>query len=119
MKKKNKKIKYILVLALLALFFAGVCFAEVYQCPFRLAFGIPCPCCGMTRAVRSACMGHFGQSFHYHPLWPLFLLVLGGEVLYEFKVFKNKSLWNNILPGLAGVLILICYGIRMYLGVDI
>lgn len=38
-------------------------------CMLRTLTGIPCPGCGMTRAVLSALHGDFGAAFAYHPLW--------------------------------------------------
>ncbi len=37
-------------------------------CPMRLLTGLPCPGCGITRAVILFITGHFTQSFSMHPL---------------------------------------------------
>ena len=36
-------------------------------CPLRAATGIPCPLCGMTRAVVAAVHGHIGTSLAFNP----------------------------------------------------
>ena len=36
-------------------------------CPLRAATGVPCPFCGMTRAVVAAVHGHFGTSLAFNP----------------------------------------------------
>jgi hypothetical protein len=36
-------------------------------CPLRAATGIPCPLCGMTRAVVAAVHGHVGASLAFNP----------------------------------------------------
>jgi hypothetical protein len=36
-------------------------------CPLRAATGVPCPFCGMTRAVVAAVHGHIGQSLAFNP----------------------------------------------------
>jgi hypothetical protein len=36
-------------------------------CPLRAATGIPCPFCGMTRAVVAAVHGHIGTSLAFNP----------------------------------------------------
>jgi hypothetical protein len=36
-------------------------------CPLRSATGIPCPFCGMTRAVVAAVHGHLGSSLAFNP----------------------------------------------------
>ncbi|MCR5849802.1 MAG: DUF2752 domain-containing protein [Bacteroidaceae bacterium] len=37
-------------------------------CPTRLIWGIPCPACGTTRAVRAIFHGEWLASLHYNPL---------------------------------------------------
>ncbi len=37
-------------------------------CPFLTLTGLPCPGCGLQRAVRALFTGHPLQSFLYHPL---------------------------------------------------
>jgi hypothetical protein len=36
-------------------------------CPLRAATGVPCPLCGMTRAVVAAVHGHLGTSLAFNP----------------------------------------------------
>ena len=36
-------------------------------CPLRAATGIPCPLCGMTRAIVAAVQGHIGTSLAFNP----------------------------------------------------
>jgi hypothetical protein len=36
-------------------------------CGFKLLTGLPCPTCGMTRALCHALHGHWSQSFTSHP----------------------------------------------------
>ena len=48
-----------------------------YHCPFLYFFGVPCPGCGMTRALIKACTFDFKAAFYYHPL---FLLVIIAAV---------------------------------------
>jgi membrane-associated PAP2 superfamily phosphatase len=37
------------------------------SCPLRAVTGIPCPFCGMTRAVIAAAHGHVGTSLAFNP----------------------------------------------------
>ena len=45
-------------------------------CPLRTLTGIPCPFCGMTRAVTAAMQGHLWASLRYQPAG-LLLLAFG------------------------------------------
>jgi Protein of unknown function (DUF2752) len=44
-------------------------------CPFRLATGLPCPFCGMTRSLFSLGQGRVDASFDLSPVGPLLPLV--------------------------------------------
>ena len=55
-----------------------------YVCPLRTITGIPCPFCGMTRAVVAATHGHIVTSLRYNPAGILLValaiaLVVGGR----------------------------------------
>lgn len=43
------------------------------MCPTVLVFGVPCPGCGMTRALCHVTHGYFLEAFAFNALWPLFL----------------------------------------------
>ena len=46
-------------------------------CVFLYFLGIPCPGCGMTRALAAVLRGDAASAFSFHPLWwtlPLLLL---------------------------------------------
>jgi Protein of unknown function (DUF2752) len=44
-------------------------------CPFRALTGIPCPLCGMTRAVVAAAHGHLLESLRFNPAGILVVLL--------------------------------------------
>ena len=48
-------------------------FAEF--CPMKILTGIPCPGCGMTRAIFLMLTGHFSESFEMHPMALLWILL--------------------------------------------
>jgi hypothetical protein len=55
-----------------------------WRCPVLLVAGVPCPTCGMTRAVRLALHGDLAGATRVHPLvWlavPVVALFLGVEL---------------------------------------
>jgi hypothetical protein len=48
----------------------GACavWLDVPLCPTAALLGIPCPGCGLTRAVLSALRGNWIEALHFHPL---------------------------------------------------
>jgi hypothetical protein len=52
-----------LLAALIGVFLLG--------CPFYEIFGIPCPCCGVTRAWLAFFRGDINLAFRYHALFPI------------------------------------------------
>ncbi len=62
-----------LILSLLGLALSLILFDGL--CPIRRAFGIPCPGCGMTRAVLALLQGDPMQATRFHPMvWALPLI---------------------------------------------
>ena len=88
MEKKNL-IKIISFIAV-----SGIILLVFYHCPFLYFFGIPCPGCGMTRALISAAKLDFNAAFYYHPLF--FLVLLSAikdfeySVLYKIKIIVQQ-----------------------------
>jgi len=81
-------------------------------CPLRTTTGIPCPFCGMTRAVVAAVHGNFADSLRFNPLGiaillaaiavlvrpqllririPVWPLVIGGALLWGYNVAFNPT----------------------------
>ena len=74
-------------------------------CILRRLTGIPCPGCGMTRALLCAAQLRFADAFRYHMMvWSVPILVLA--LLKDGKLFQSKRA-NSILYGilLAGFLL--------------
>ncbi|MBV9867888.1 MAG: DUF2752 domain-containing protein [Abitibacteriaceae bacterium] len=58
-------------------------------CMFYRLTGLPCPGCGMTRAVVCCAHGLWSEAVFYHPLGPLFFMALVGIALAPLI----RSLW--------------------------
>ena len=54
-------------------------------CPFKMATGLPCPGCGLTRASVAFLHGDLSASFHFHPL--------GAPIVIALALFALADLW--------------------------
>ena len=83
-KIKNPKEKLLFIFGVIL--YALVLRAFNATCIIRSLLHIPCPACGMTRAIWCALRLDFSQAFAYHPLFPfapqiLLYFVFDGRVL--------------------------------------
>ncbi len=78
-------------------------------CPLRYLSGIPCPGCGMTRAIGQALQLDFTSAWYYHPLFFLAPIIV---FLFLFESYLPPKLvritWGGIIA-----LYLITYLIRV------
>jgi len=82
-----------LLITFLILIFLVVIWVLDAGCPFYRVAGIPCPGCGMSRALISACRLDFRTAFAWHPMfWALPLLYL--FFLFDFRPFRLS--WLNL-----------------------
>ena len=87
-------------LAIFAVVVAGMYLLQV-GCPIQRLTGIPCPGCGMTRAVLALLQGDLPRALQLHGMvWSLPLL--GLLYLYDGRLFRAR--WCNwALMALLGV----------------
>ncbi len=57
----------------------------VTTCPLRLVTGVPCPFCGMTRAVVAAVHGDFVSSLVFNP-GGVVILLLAVALLFAWRI---------------------------------
>ena|SRR5579862_8718828 len=60
-------------------------------CGFRWLTGLPCPLCGMTRAMFALAKGHWSQAVHLNALSPLGFVMLGS--LFFESTWRGR-LWS-------------------------
>ena len=88
-------------------------------CPFRLASGLPCPGCGLTRSVVALAHGDLSASLYYHPLGPVFVAVLVGLAATEVALRLRPLLAGQVAgsPSTAALLERAARGPLLWAGV--
>jgi hypothetical protein len=64
-----------------------------WPCPIKAVLGIPCPGCGMSRALVLLLKGQFTESVQWHPFAPLFL----AGIFLLFLATLLPSRWGQKL----------------------
>ena len=81
--------KHILYFAVLCTYIFLISFFKI-RCPFISIFNVPCPTCGVTRALASIMMCDFKGYFDYHPL--AIPLVISVILMLHIKLLKRKRI---------------------------
>lgn len=107
--KKYIKVKLVisLLLGISILYFILKKFLKVTgtNCFIRGIFGIPCPSCGISRAIIAFLNRDFGMAFKYHPLFWVPTVVLVVSII-------NKKYLKKLLLVFITIFIVV-YIIRM------
>lgn len=78
-----------------------------WTCWFQLAFGVPCPNCGMTRSMILFLHGAAGEALKLNPAGPLLVIAMlaAGMFLLVRGVAKSAPSFNaaRLLPGVLGL----------------
>jgi hypothetical protein len=94
-----------------------------WACPFKAAFGIPCPGCGLTAALDQLLHGETGAALHTHAFAPIFLaafLVILAAALLPGALRDKMVAWISQFERRTGItawvlLVLMLYwGIRLF-----
>lgn len=89
---------------------------DLYKCPSDHLFGIPCPMCGLTRALLAVAQGDFQLSFYYYPLWPLIVIAVAAYVLYYFGFIRISAGKFRLLAAFLIICIVSCFIYRHVTG---
>jgi hypothetical protein len=75
-------------------------------CPFHRLTGLPCPTCGMTRAVCHAVHGHWALSVSAHPAGLILAAGLVGWMLWAAaRAWRGQPMAEALRRGVARALI--------------
>ena len=81
-------------------------------CPIRLVFGIPCPGCGVTRALVLLVKGDFVGAFKMHPFVYVVILLAGLYAVNAYILGKSCK-WLEKPVMAVGILAISFYIYRM------
>jgi Protein of unknown function (DUF2752) len=82
-------------------------------CIVRLAFGLPCPACGLTRAALAAARLDWAASMRWNPLAPALIAATTGTVAAAFVI--GDAGWSRlvkVVTGAAGLALVIVWALR-------
>ncbi|MFS8067082.1 MAG: DUF2752 domain-containing protein [Byssovorax sp.] len=82
-------------------------------CLVRLAIGVPCPACGLTRAGLALAHGDLAEAQRFHPLAAALLGVALGTALFAFQA--DDGAWRRVIrvvTGGAGVALILVWALR-------
>lgn len=85
---------------------------KLESCPVKLLIGLPCPGCGMTRAVICLLKLDFKGSFRYNALWLILLFIVVVAILKKYGIFK-KLYYSRVFWMVIGATILTYYILRL------
>lgn len=75
-------------------------------CLFKHVTGLPCPTCGMTRALCYAVRGDWAQSVACHPLGPLVALALVAWMCWSAaEAFRGRPMLDSFGGRLGNALL--------------
>ena len=111
--KAREFIKKKLPLLVAVAIYIAVCYSFI-GCPIKFFIGIPCPGCGMTRAVVSALRLDFASAFRFHPLFPIAPLFIA----YIFAEDMLPSKASRVLAAVFAILFFSVYFFRIFFAKD-
>ncbi|MBN2605585.1 MAG: DUF2752 domain-containing protein [Bacilli bacterium] len=112
--KVISKYKYIFFFIFLYVSYFFIFHYGETNCIIKRTFGIPCPGCGMTRALIYLVSFDFKNAFFYHPLVFMMPFIIIVFLYQDTKLFWNLA-HSKIAIGMIIALFIIVYIVRMIL----
>lgn len=107
MSNRNDAIWLLLVLGVGLAVVLAAHVAGVVICPFRRLTGIPCPCCGMTRACLAILRGDVAAALEINPLSIVAVSIMA--------VIVGLTIWRKTCPRIVVVLASIVFLVALVL----
>ena len=90
-----------------------------WECPIRAVTGVPCPGCGLSRAISALVHGDYRTAMSLHIFAPLFLLAfaLMGIVLVLPELPRKRVIdMVRVVEQQTGIVVLLLIGLMVYWG---
>jgi hypothetical protein len=93
-----------------------------WQCPIYFVSGMPCPGCGLSRAMALFIQGHWHAAFDMHAFAPILLIAV---MFFAVTAAMPRRLQQTVLLRVAvverrtGIMIIVMVAIFMYWGLRI
>ncbi|HXV97951.1 MAG TPA: DUF2752 domain-containing protein [Anaerolineae bacterium] len=88
-----------------------------WPCPFLHVVGLPCPGCGLSRAMVALLQGNWRTSLDLHAFAPIFalalVLVIGATILPQKQRIWLVS-WLEIVERRTGITAILLIGLVFY-----
>ena len=115
---------FLTILAGFAFFQIGLTAAgwQGWQCPIYFVSGMPCPGCGLSRAMTFIIWGHWHAAFEMHAFAPLLLIAV---MFFAVTAAMPRRLQQTVLlcvadlEGRTGITIIVMVAIFMYWGLRV
>lgn len=88
-----------------------------WPCLFRHSLGIPCPGCGLSRAMAALLQGEWGTAFSFHAFAPLILMLIFLVAVATLLPDRPRRRLIEALAGLerrSGLGALVVAGMLLY-----
>jgi len=87
-------------------------------CPFRLATGLPCPFCGLTRSLLAAGQGEWRLSLDHHVLGPFVLMLAAMLLPLSVRAIAQRKplVWPPFALGTLSLVLIAGWAFNLGLG---
>jgi hypothetical protein len=88
-----------------------------WQCPILSSTGVPCPGCGLTRAIVLLLQGELRESIHFHAFAPIFLffsVALVGVLLLPKTISRPIVHKAEVFERQTGLTVIILSALILY-----
>ena len=93
-----RKIRILILFGQVMFLTMAIILSKQITCPFKLLFSIPCPFCGLTRALLTLLSGNLKKAIYYNILFfSILLIIIFLDTILILEIVKNKNILTKSL----------------------